>query len=72
MKYFYILNHNHKTVTTYCRLSRSSLINITNYCSGKSSKKSFMYFSSSVGKGFIISDEEEVTGVISVRNKVGC
>ena len=29
-----------------------------------------MYFSSSVGKGFIISDDEEVTGVISVRNKV--
>ena len=29
-----------------------------------------MYFSSSVGKGFIMSDEEEVTGVISVRNKV--
>ena len=29
-----------------------------------------MYFASSVGRGFIISDEEEVTGVISVRNKV--
>ena len=27
-----------------------------------------MYFSSEVGKGFIISDDEEVTGVISVRN----
>ena len=42
------------------------------YCSGKSSKRSFMYFSSSVGKGFIMSDDEEVTGVISVRNKVEC
>ena len=31
-------------------------------------KKTFMYFSSDVGKGFIISDEEEVTGVISVMN----
>ena len=31
-----------------------------------------MYFSSSVGKGFIMSDDEEVTGVISVRNKVEC
>ena len=28
-----------------------------------------MYFSSDAGKGFIISDDEEVTGVISVRNK---
>ena len=37
---------------------------------GKPGKKSFMYFSSSLGKGFIISDDEEVTGVISVRNKV--
>lgn len=27
-----------------------------------------MYFSSDVGKGFIISDDEEVTGVISVVN----
>ena len=27
-----------------------------------------MYFSSEIGKGFIISDDEEVTGVISVRN----
>ena len=27
-----------------------------------------MYFSSEMGKGFIISDDEEVTGVISVRN----
>ena len=27
-----------------------------------------MYFSSDVGKGFIISDDEEVTGVISVMN----
>ena len=27
-----------------------------------------MYFSSEVGKGFIISDDEEVTGVISVKN----
>ena len=27
-----------------------------------------MYFSSEAGKGFIISDDEEVTGVISVRN----
>lgn len=27
-----------------------------------------MYFSSEVGKGFIISDDEEVTGVISVMN----
>ena len=31
-------------------------------------KKTFMYFSSDVGKGFIISDDEEVTGVISVMN----
>lgn len=31
-------------------------------------KKTFMYFSSDVGKGFIISDDEEVTGVISVVN----
>ena len=27
-----------------------------------------MYFSSELGKGFIISDDEEVTGVISVKN----
>ena len=27
-----------------------------------------MYFSSEAGKGFIISDDEEVTGVISVKN----
>ena len=27
-----------------------------------------MYFSSEVGKGFIISDDEEITGVISVKN----
>jgi len=32
-------------------------------------KKSFMYFASSAGRGFIISDDEEITGVISVRNK---
>ena len=36
--------------------------------SGEPGKKTFMYFSSNVGKGFIISDDEEVTGVISVRN----
>ena len=36
--------------------------------SGEPGKKTFMYFSSEVGKGFIISDDEEVTGVISVRN----
>ena len=35
----------------------------------KGGKKSFMYFSSSTGKGFIVSDDEEITGVISVRNK---
>ena len=29
-----------------------------------------MYFASSLGRGFIISDDEEITGVISVRNKV--
>ena len=29
-----------------------------------------MYFASSAGRGFIISDDEEITGVISVRNKV--
>ena len=28
-----------------------------------------MYFSSDAGKGFIISDQEEVTGVISVKNE---
>ena len=27
-----------------------------------------MYFSSEIGKGFIISEDEEVTGVISLRN----
>ena len=37
---------------------------------GKPGKKSFMYFASSAGRGFIISDDEEITGVISVRNKV--
>ena len=36
--------------------------------SGEPGKKTFMYFSSEVGKGFIISDDEEVTGVISVKN----
>ena len=36
---------------------------------GGPEKKSFLYFSSDAGKGFIISDDEEVTGVISVRNK---
>ena len=40
------------------------------YLVGKPGKKSFMYFSSSLGKGFIISDDEEVTGVISVKSKV--
>ena len=35
---------------------------------GDPGKKTFMYFSSEVGKGFIISDDEEVTGVISVKN----
>ena len=35
---------------------------------GEPGKKTFMYFSSEVGKGFIISDDEEVTGVISVKN----
>ena len=38
--------------------------------SGEPGKKTFMYFSSEAGKGFIISDDEEVTGVISVRNPV--
>merc|ERR1711976_250287 len=28
-----------------------------------------MYFASSAGRGFIISDDEEITGVISGRNK---
>ena len=37
-------------------------------CLGDPGKKTFMYFSSEVGKGFIISDDEEVTGVISVKN----
>ena len=36
---------------------------------GLPGKKTFMYFSSDAGKGFIISDDDEVTGVISVRNK---
>lgn len=51
------------------RASSVSSVNVTN--SGKTSesgKKTFMYFSSDVGKGFIISDDEEVTGVISVMN----
>ena len=39
---------------------------------GGPGKKSFMYFASSAGRGFIISDDEEITGVISVRNKVLC
>ena len=50
-------------------LSRASSVNSVN--TGRSSepgKKTFMYFSSDVGKGFIISDDEEVTGVISVMN----
>jgi len=37
--------------------------------SRKPGKKSFMYFASSAGRGFIISDDEEITGVISVKNK---
>ena len=37
---------------------------------GKPKNKSFTYFASSLGRGFIISDDEEITGVISVRNKV--
>ena len=53
-------------------LSRASSVNSVNVTnSGKTSesgKKTFMYFSSDVGKGFIISDDEEVTGVISVMN----
>ena len=36
---------------------------------GGPGKKIFMYFSSDAGKGFIISDDEEVKGVISVRNR---
>lgn len=48
-----------------CNIMSSSV-----YLLGKAGKKSFMYFSSSLGKGFIISDDEEVTGVISVRSKV--
>ena len=51
------------------RASSVSSVNVTN--TGKTSesgKKTFMYFSSDVGKGFIISDDEEVTGVISVMN----
>ena len=36
---------------------------------GEQGKKTFMYFSSEAGKGFIISDDEEVTGVISVKTK---
>ena len=39
--------------------------------SGEPGKKTFMHFSSEAGKGFIISDDEEVTGVISVRNHAG-
>ena len=42
---------------------------IQNLFVGEPGKKTFMYFSSDAGKGFIISDDEEVTGVISVRNK---
>ena len=54
-------------------LSRASSVNSVNVTNtgGKTSesgKKTFMYFSSDVGKGFIISDDEEVTGVISVMN----
>ena len=45
------------------------LIFIIVFTEGKPGKKSFMYFASSAGRGFIISDDEEVTGVISVRNK---
>ena len=37
--------------------------------SGEKQKKAFLYLSSVVGKGYIISDDEEVTGVISVRTK---
>ena len=36
---------------------------------GQSGSKTFNYFSSDAGKGFISSDEEEVTGVISVKNE---
>ena len=42
---------------------------IQNVFEGGPGKKTFMYFSSDAGKGFIISDDEELTGVISVRNK---
>ena len=70
MKYFYISNYNLQSVTSITTLSSDKVVSKILHCSGKSSKKSFMYFSSSVGKGFIISDDEEVTGVISVRNKV--
>ena len=36
---------------------------------GQPGGKTFMHFSSEAGKGFIISDGEEVTGVISIKNQ---
>ena len=49
--------------------SGSCLLLISGIFLGKPGKKSFMYFASSAGRGFIISDDEEITGVISVKNK---
>ena len=51
--------------------SQSFYISFDKHAGGPG-KKSFMYFASSAGRGFIISDDEEITGVISVRNKVLC
>ena len=60
--------YKHYTCPIFAKLCQDLNILIV-FIEGKPGKKSFMYFASSAGRGFIISDDEEVTGVISVRNK---
>ena len=36
---------------------------------GKFGRKTFNFFTSQLGRGVIISDDEEITGVISIKDK---
>ena len=65
---YYCNYYKHYTCPIFAKLCHGLNILIV-FIKGKPGKKSFMYFASSAGRGFIISDDEEVTGVISVRNK---
>ena len=59
---------NNGKIGMYFQINASIFLIVLPLVTQDAGKKTFMYFSSDVGKGFIISDDEEVTGVISVMN----